>query len=80
VTEVIPKIKLVCNWTYEEYVGSADMVFDLIEENNFTKMQIKVIVLEDFPDHIPEFKRESCVGGWEYFIQNRLKEYLENLN
>lgn len=33
--------------------------------------------LESFPPHIPEFKRESCEGGWTYFINQRLKEYLD---
>ncbi|MCW8848360.1 MAG: SRPBCC domain-containing protein [Melioribacteraceae bacterium] len=77
VTEVIPNKKIVYNWTYEEYDGSADMVFELFDEKDSIKLQIRVIVLEDFPDDIPEFTRESCTGGWEYFIKGRLKEYIE---
>jgi len=77
VTEVIPNKKIVYNWTYEEYDGSADMVFELFDEKGSIKLQIRVIVLEDFPDDIPEFTRESCTGGWEYFIKGRLKEYIE---
>jgi hypothetical protein len=38
---------------------------------------LTVEVLEDFPDDIPEFRRESCIGGWNYFINHRLKEYLD---
>jgi hypothetical protein len=34
-------------------------------------------VRETFPDDIPEFRRDSCIGGWEYLIQKSLKEYLE---
>ena len=30
-------------------------------------------------DDIPEFKRENGVAGWEYFIKNSLKTYLESL-
>jgi len=33
-------------------------------------------VLEDYPDDIPEFKRESGLGGWNYFIKDRLYNYL----
>lgn len=77
VTEVIPKKKIVYNWTYQEYPGSADMIFEIFEENNTVKLQIRVIVIEDFPDDVPEFKRESCIDGWEYFIKGKLKEYLE---
>ena len=77
VTEVIPLKKIVYNWQYEDYAGSADVAFEIFEEDDQTKLQIKVIVLEDFSDDIPEFRRESCIGGWEYFIQGRLKEFLD---
>ena len=76
VTKVLPLEKIVYNWQYEHYKGSADIEFNLSEIENFTKLQIKVIVLEDFPEDIPEFKRESCIAGWEHFIQSRLKELL----
>ena len=33
--------------------------------------------MEDFPDDIPEFKRESDVEGWTFFISKSLKEFLE---
>jgi len=35
-------------------------------------------VVEDFDDNIEEFKRESGIEGWNYFIKNRLKEFLSN--
>ena len=76
VTKILPLEQIVYNWQYEQYKGSADIEFNLSEIENFTKLQIKVIVLEDFPEDIPEFKRESCIAGWEYFIQGRLKEFL----
>jgi hypothetical protein len=50
----------------------------LTQDNNLTKLTLSVEVQEDFPESIPEFKRESCIGGWNYFINNRLKEYLKN--
>jgi len=37
-------------------------------------------ISESFPLDIPEFKRESCVEGWTYFIKKRLKEYLDKNN
>ena len=78
VIEVIPNKKIIYNWTYENYQGSADMHFELFPKGDSTKLQIKIVVLEDFNDVIPEFRRESCIGGWEYFIKGRLKEFLEN--
>lgn len=76
VIKVFPNKKIVCNWTYENYEGSADVSFEIFSESSKSKLQVKVVVLENFNDDIPEFKRDSCVGGWEYFIQGRLKEYL----
>jgi hypothetical protein len=42
-----------------------------------TKLRLTAQVLEDFPEDIPEFKRESGVEGWTYFIKKSLKEFLE---
>lgn len=30
-----------------------------------------------FPGEIPEFSRESCTAGWNFFINKSLKEYME---
>jgi len=34
------------------------------------------LVLEDFPQDIPEFKRESGLAGWTYLILESLQKYL----
>lgn len=78
ITEVLPMRKIVYSWKYEGYPGEASVLFELTPEGKSTRLKLTNIVLEDFPDDIPEFKRESCVAGWEYFIQGRLKEYLES--
>lgn len=78
VLEVIPNKLIKYNWKYENYPGDSNVTFELLEENNKTKLKLTVEVLEDFPQNIPEFKRESCIGGWEYFIKDRLKKYLES--
>jgi uncharacterized protein YndB with AHSA1/START domain len=76
VTEAVPNQKITYSWRYDGYPGDSYVTFDLSEADDQTKLKLTVTVLEDFPDDIPEFKRENCVGGWEYFINNRLKEYL----
>lgn len=78
ITEVIPLKKIVYNWTYEGYKGNSFVTFQLSEINShLTELTLTTKVTEDFPDDIPEFKRESCVGGWNYFIKDRLSEYLK---
>ena len=77
VTEVVPLKMLAYNWKYEEYPGNSLVKFELFEENKLTKLKLTHQVLEDFPDDIPEFKRESGVEGWTFFISKSLKEFLE---
>lgn len=76
VLEVIPNKLIKYNWKYEAYPGDSNVTFELFDENDYTKLILTVDILEDFPEDIPEFKRESCIGGWEYFIKDRLKNYL----
>lgn len=65
------------NWEFEEYPGKSSSTFEIFNEGDKAKLKLTIKVLEDFPDDIPEFKRESCIGGWDYFLNNRLKNYLE---
>ena len=77
VTEVSSLKTITYNWKYENYPGDSFVTFELFQQDNLTKLRLTVQIMEDFPENIPEFKRESCVEGWIYFIRKRLKEYLE---
>ena len=76
VTEVIPRQRLTLNWTYDEYPGDSFVTFELMRENHQTRLRLTHEITEGFPASIPEFSRESCLGGWNYFIQQSLKDYL----
>lgn len=78
VTDVQPMKLIKYSWEFEEYPGKSTAAFEISKENNKTKLRLTVEVLKDFPDDIPEFKRESCRAGWEYFINGRLKDYLKS--
>ncbi|MCP4976761.1 MAG: SRPBCC domain-containing protein [Maribacter sp.] len=78
VTQVIPQRKITYNWKYLEYPGSGDVSFELLPGQDHVIVRLDVRVIDDFPDDIPEFKRESWVQGWEYFIGQNLKEYLHS--
>ena len=80
VTEVVPLKKLAYEWVFEGYEGRGISLFELTETNQKTTLQLTFTVIEPFPDHIPEFKRESGVQGWNYFIKESLKNYLESKN
>ena len=77
VTDVDPPQKIAYRWRYEEYPGDSIVTFQLSEVDGATRLTLTVHVLEDFPDDIPEFRRESCMEGWHYFIGKRLKAFLE---
>ncbi|MEL7124229.1 MAG: SRPBCC domain-containing protein, partial [Bacteroidota bacterium] len=76
IMEVIPQQKIVYNWRYEGYAGDSMVSFELIENDAQTTLRLTHQVLESFPQDIPEFTRESCLGGWNYFIKESLSKYL----
>lgn len=77
VTEVVYKKRITYNWRYGGYAGDAFVTFSLSKHLDCTRLTLEFKVVEDFQDDIPEFSRESCQAGWEYFINGRLKNYLE---
>ena len=70
--------KIVYDWRYQEYTGIGKLTFELEEKNGQTVLKLTNEGLESFPADIPEFTKESCVGGWTYFIKERLKTYLDD--
>jgi len=78
VSEVEAPNKITYNWKYKEYSGNSFVTWELFNIDRKTKVVLTVSVVKDFDNTIPEFKRESCVKGWEYFICFRLVEYLKS--
>jgi len=76
-TEVIPLKKIVYLWKYEGYDGESYVSFELFEENNQTRLRVSHTGIDSFPKAIPEFSSESCRQGWQYFINNRLRTFIE---
>lgn len=77
ITEVNSEKSITYNWKYEGYEGDSFVTFELFEYENSSKLILTHQVTETFPENIEEFKRESCLGGWNWFIKKSLKEYLE---
>jgi uncharacterized protein YndB with AHSA1/START domain len=77
VTEVVPRKRISYDWRFAGYPGESSVAFELFDTGEFITLRLTVTVREDFPEDIPEFKRESCVDGWKYFIKERLKGYLK---
>lgn len=77
IIDVIPLKHIVYNWKYKGLKGDSTVSFELTYLDNITELSVTTKVLEDFDDSIQEFKRESCLGGWNYFIKDRLFHYLK---
>jgi len=77
VTEVIPRRKVVYNWKFAELEGECSSSFEVMGDDLSARLTVIIRVRKDFSDDIPEFTRESCIGGWNYFINDRLKTYLD---
>lgn len=77
VVEVVPEKKLVVRWTFTGYPGSSDVSFEIFPQGDNNMVRLTAKAIEDHDQSIPEFRRESGVGGWEYFIKDRLKKYLK---
>jgi len=80
VIEAIPYKKISLKWRYEHYPGDSIVTFELLQNKNGTNLKLTHLILEDFPEEIPEFNRQSCLAGWDYFIKESLKRFLQQSN
>ncbi|MDP6553399.1 MAG: SRPBCC domain-containing protein [Pirellulaceae bacterium] len=77
VTDVIPEKRIAYGWRYGGHPGDSTVVWELSETANGTKLALTHEGHETFTQDDPNFNRESCQGGWEYFLCERLKAFLE---
>ena len=79
VTNVNNGKRIQYTWTFDEYPGESYSRFEILPINESkTQLTLTCIVTSNFPNEITEFKRESCIGGWEYLLNDRLKTYFQN--
>lgn len=76
ITEATPYQSITYNWKYVEYPGDSSVTFELVDKKEFVNLRVSMGITEDFPQNVPEFTRESCIQGWDYFIRNSLKGFL----
>jgi uncharacterized protein YndB with AHSA1/START domain len=77
IIEVVPQSKVVYSWRYKGIVGDSIASFEVSGNDDSALLTVTLQALQDFPSDIPEFTRESCIAGWNYFIKDRLKTYLD---
>ncbi len=77
VTDVVPETRIVYDWRYSGYPGISSVVWELSETPNGTKLKLTHEGHETFPQDDSVFSRESGQAGWEYFLHQSLKAFLE---
>lgn len=76
IVEVIPGKSIRYHWSYAEYSGESYVSFTVSSHKQGSMLTLSHQETVPFPTDIPEFKPESCRAGWEYFINQCLKAFL----
>jgi len=76
IVEVKLKSTIVYDWRYEGYIGQGNVKFELEDVDGGSILVVTSAGMESFPQDVPEFSRESCEGGWKYFINEKLVEFV----
>ena len=77
VTEVEEEKKLAYTWRYDNYPGNSTVCWELKPVGEKTLLRLTHTGLETFAEAGPEFTRESFTEGWNYFMHDALKNYIE---
>lgn len=77
IIEVIPGEKIVYDWRYRDLPGIGKVTWEVSGSSEGSHLKLRSEGLETFPDDDPSFTREAGVAGWNYFICESLKGYLQ---
>ena len=77
VTEVDPERSICYDWRYGGFAGESVVTWELSETPAGTHLKLSHLGGESFSQDIPLFSRESGQAGWNYFVQDSLKAFLE---
>lgn len=77
VTDVVPETRIVYDLRYGGYPGNSSVAWELSESPSGTKLKLTHKGIETFPQDNPVFSRESTQGGWDYFLHESLKAFLD---
>jgi len=78
ITEVVKEKKLTYSWRYDGYEGISYVTFELMPENDKTKLRLTHRGLETFPADA-SFARKNFEAGWTQIIGTNLKDFVEGL-
>ncbi len=77
VTRVEENKVLAYTWRYDGYPGISEVIFELFDEGDNTRVRLTHTGLESFPvTPFKDFAKENFAAGWTHIIGTSLKEYL----
>ncbi len=77
VIDVVSERRIAYDWRYGGFRGNSSVTWELSETPNGTKLKLTHKGIETFPQDNPVFSRESGQAGWDYFLHESLKAFLE---
>lgn len=78
VVEVVPNQKIAYTFNFEGIPGDGLVTWELSEIASGTKLTLTHSGVESYPQDNPLFKREAGVAGWDYFLNDSLRGFLES--
>jgi len=77
ITQIEEGKKIAYTWKYDNYPGNSEITWELFEAGDKTRLTLTHTGLESFAENGKDFSKESFKGGWNYFLNDALKKYLE---
>lgn len=77
VTESVPGRRLRHTWRYAGIAGDGLVTWEVFREGSGSRLRLTCEGIETFPQDDPLFSREACEGGWQYFVCQQLKMFLD---
>jgi len=80
VTEVVPEAGIAYSWRYGGCPGDSSVMWELSETHAGTRLKLTHTGHETLRLDDSVAGRENCQAGWEYFLHQSLKDFLEQSN
>ena len=77
ITEVLPGKRISYSWKYDGIDGEGAVTWEVWENARGSALRLTSVGIESFPKDDPLFTREAAEQGWSYFVNDRLKSYID---
>ena len=79
IMEVDEEAVIAYSWKYDNYPGSSIVKWEIFEQGNNTRLKLTHRGVETFAYNGKDFQKASFKAGWNYFVNDALKNFLQAL-